>query len=417
MPNPVIRPRRGLVLQVFVALLIIALIVARRPSAIFLPQFWAEDGAWFSHAYTFGAQTLTWPHAGYLQSISRLAALLQAQLPLSWGPLCFAMLSVGIQALPPIFLLSGRFDPVLPSRPVRLLLALFWVAVPNASEIHVNLTDAMWHMSLLSFLIVASPPPRRRWASVAELTGLVLSGLSGPFCLFLTPLAWWRAWREPNSAIRARAWVLTATVCVQAAFLVPSVFEVRPKVTLGATFPLLCRIIIAQIGLGGMAGTEFSRDLMASPLLQPDWVMLAFGAAMTVCGALAFYVGSELTRLFLVFAALMLGSSLATPLVSFTEPQWPFLASAVGGRYFTVPILAWFVTCLVIAASGPRLLRVPFVAMIAAFAVGAAHDFRYPAQTDYGFHAEALAFERSEPGKQMKFLIPPVGWSFSLIRR
>ena len=401
-------------LQAAAACAIVALIAARQPSAILVPQFWAEDGAWWSQAYTFGPRTLIWPHAGYLQSISRLVGFVQAHLPLSWGPLCFVLLSVAIQALPPIFLLSHRFDAVLPSRLARATLALFWVAVPNASEIHVNLTDTMWHMSLLSFLIVASPAPQRRWTNVAEISALAVSGLSGPFCLFLAPLAWWRTWRAPGANIRATAWVLTATVGVQAIFLAQSVLEVRPKVTLGATWPLLCRIVIAQIGLGGMVGAEYSRNMMAWPALQPDWVVLAIGAAMAACGVLAFVRGREITRLLLVFAALMLVSSLATPLVSYTEPQWPFLTTAVGGRYFTVPILAWFAIFLTLATAGPKRLRVPFAGVLALFLIGAVNDFRYPAHTDYGFHAKAVAFERAAPATEVKFLIPPDGWSFTL---
>ena len=62
-------------------------------------------------------------------------------------------------------LLSRRLDAAWPSVPARLLFALLSVALPNAWEVHANLTNAQWHLAIAAFLVLVGPPrpdPRGR---------------------------------------------------------------------------------------------------------------------------------------------------------------------------------------------------------------------------------------------------------------
>ena len=95
--------------QSAIFLLACAVIVSRRPDAIFHAQFYAEDGhVWFADAYNLG-----WWHAlfraqdGYFQTLPRLAAALALLAPLSLAPLVLNIAAVAVEALPVNILLSG----------------------------------------------------------------------------------------------------------------------------------------------------------------------------------------------------------------------------------------------------------------------------------------------------------------------
>lgn len=53
--------------------------------------------------------------------------------------------------------------------------------IPNSWEIHVNLTNAQWHLGLLGFFIVVSRRPSGAAEWMFDLLLLALAGLSGPF--------------------------------------------------------------------------------------------------------------------------------------------------------------------------------------------------------------------------------------------
>ena len=62
------------------------LIISRQPSVVYHPQFWAEDGAvWYADAWNRGWIALIQPHTGYLQTISRITAMIGSATPVSVG--------------------------------------------------------------------------------------------------------------------------------------------------------------------------------------------------------------------------------------------------------------------------------------------------------------------------------------------
>ena len=53
-----------------------ALVITRRPDAVFGAQFYAEDGrVWYQDAFEVGARSLLFPAGGYLNTLSRLIAM------------------------------------------------------------------------------------------------------------------------------------------------------------------------------------------------------------------------------------------------------------------------------------------------------------------------------------------------------
>ncbi len=69
------------------------------------------------------------------------------------------------------------------------------MALPNTGETHLFLAGAQFRLFILATLIVLAAPPRSRFAWSFDVVFVTLSGLTGPFCAFLFPLAWVR-WLE-----------------------------------------------------------------------------------------------------------------------------------------------------------------------------------------------------------------------------
>ena len=107
--------------------------MARRPDALFNPQFWAEDGAgWFSDAYIHhGIRPFLSPDSGYLQTSSCLVAWLAQAFPLTRSPLVFSLFAIAMQALPAVLLATHRFDDLVPDWRARSLLIGLYLLLPN----------------------------------------------------------------------------------------------------------------------------------------------------------------------------------------------------------------------------------------------------------------------------------------------
>src|SRR5262245_49692258 len=105
-----------------------ALVISRRPDAVFHAQFYAEDGAvWFHDAHESGARALLFSRGGYLNSVSRLVALVAQWLPLANVPLFMNVCAIALQVLPVVFFLSSRFSSL--SLRMRLIAAFVYLAI------------------------------------------------------------------------------------------------------------------------------------------------------------------------------------------------------------------------------------------------------------------------------------------------
>jgi len=179
-----------------VFLLACAVIISRRPDAVFHVQFYAEDGhVWYADAYNLGwwpALFRTW--TGYFLTLPRIAASLALLVPLYRVPLFLNLVAIFVQALPVNLLLTVR-SSVWGSLRFRSLLAGMYVILPNCSEISYGITDANFLLALSAFiLLMAYAPQSIKWR-LFDIFILLLCGLSGPFCIFLLPLSVFLVWK------------------------------------------------------------------------------------------------------------------------------------------------------------------------------------------------------------------------------
>ena len=129
------------------AVIAVASVMARRPDALFAPQFSWEDGPeWYQVARNFGFKSVGRVYNGYLGVPQRLAGLLVQPLPLRYAPLAFAVIAIIIQALPAIYIMSERCVALHPSRGVRAVIALIYLWIPGSTDTNSNLAHVQWYL-------------------------------------------------------------------------------------------------------------------------------------------------------------------------------------------------------------------------------------------------------------------------------
>ncbi len=395
------------------SLLAFAVLLSRRPASILHADFWAEDGwRWYPDAYDHGWRTLLEPYAGYLQSICRLVGLAAQPFPLGWAPTIFSLSAVAVQIGAATLLVSSRLDDAWPHRGSRILFAFLYLLLPNSFEVYANLTNAQWHLSLVAFLLLVAKPAATIPGRVADLAVLALSGLSGPFCLFLLPVAAWQVWcrRDPDST---RKLALVVVCCgVQAILAIQSGRGATS--VLGAGPRRLAAIVALQIILGTESGRHTMNGFIHTRLWQDNAIPLLVSTAAMLLTAMALLRGGSLFRQFLLYAASVFSAGLRHPATGSALPAWQLFTNPdVGDRYYLLPMLAWIGVLFTLAASGPIIARRIAYGLIALILVAIPGDLHFATRLatspHTGFVARARLFAGAKPGQSMQFPLRPEG--------
>jgi hypothetical protein len=395
----------------------VVLFLTRLPRVL-LSNLWAEDGTvFYAQAYNInGLYALLIPHTGYLQSFGRLESALAVNFPVAWAPRFATGASLLADVLPGAVFVSDRFRQVVPSRAMRVLLALATIALPGSYEVNGNLANSQWHLALLGFVLLLAAP-RTRLGHLLDLVALAVVGLSGPFCLLLLPVALVLAWKR-GRWLWPRIAVLAACVAAQALVYITHRGQ-RPASNLGASGDLLVRILDRPL-LVPILGTHSYLDLVHLAVWRELWLPLATVVVGAGLLAYALWRGPlELRLLFWLATGVMiftLFGSLALP----DRTAWSVLADVtVQFRYFYIPGVVWLVT-LIWAVSQTRVVPLRALALgllVAGLLIGIPRDWQYGAQSDTGFRAAAQHFDRSPPGTVATLPIAPHPWTMTLRKR
>ncbi len=346
-PSSATRNRAG----VFV-LLGLAIFVAhfsRSPDVLLKPQFWAEDGAvFYQQAHEFGfLHSVLIPYSGYLHLFPRLVAGLSLLLPLSLVPLFFDLAALVVQCLPAIYICTPRMQNLGPFR-VRLLLAFLCFGIPGVHEVWGNLTNSQWQIALLSFLILIASPPQSRPGSWFDRIALSIGALTGPYCIMLLPIALIVAfYRRSSRTISQLAIVGVGALAQTVSLLIAG----RPNLgKLGASFPLFCKLVVIRGFVPDLPASLRIARLLHLPI-DSSIFSCCFVIAALALTAWIFRHGSLEIRCALLFTAMMLAASLASPVVvNGGAEQWPtMMMPGVGDRYWFIPRLMIVVAVLWIA--------------------------------------------------------------------
>lgn len=406
-------------LLVLAACLAMALIWLRCPTILSRATFWGEDGwVWYPQCYIHGWRCLFIDHTSYLQTISRLVALLSLLGPLVNAPKVFAWAALLMQAAPAIFLMSGRMAMAIPSVTVRVLLALLLLAIPGMNEVYVNLTNAQWHLALLAFLVLCATPAKDWRQRGFDIGVLLVSGLSGPFAIFLTPVAvlWYGLRREPW-----RFWrmiTIAGVAAIQLSLIMShQVTRAGPGPGLGWSGDRLINIVM--IDILGVATFGAHTIVQSYWLVGQGWLSSGRPFAAVISAALclgaaalvvtAFLRGSLILRAFLIFAGIELLASLMDGLPVTTQPLWVQLEGSIGMRYYFHPIAAWIAVLVTLAGDRNWPLRGIGVALLAVTITWAIPvDWSLPGLPKTSFKSDAKAFAKAPPGTVMTFPTRPI---------
>ncbi len=390
-----------------------AVVISRRPDAVTNPQFFAEDGLWYSQAYNSGAlDTLLWPYAGYLQVLPRLVASISLAFPLAVAPALFAWVAIAIQVLPVGFLASDRLADVIPRRSVRLAVAAIYLALPGTAELDANLTNAQWHLAILLAMILVARRATRVAGASFDVVAVVVGGLSGPFSVFLAPFAIIVAWRRRSTS----QYLISGLLCATAAATLGVLVKVGPSERIGIEG------ITPELGLRALAvlGERVfllpligSREAVHLEVLLGPAVMLVVLAGGVVGMWIALRQVREEIRLLLVFSYVVAIGSLVV-----VDYELPAILDGGGARYWLIPMLGWMVAVLAIAtARHPRWVRAGAVLLLVVFcAYGVPHDWLYPAMPNQHFGRFVQSFDSTPRGASLRFSENPSGWGFVLTK-
>lgn len=381
------------------------------------PQFWAEDGrVWFADAYNRGiAYSLLTPEAGYFQTFSRLVAVASQAVPLAFAPLFFNLAAIGVQVITALFIISPRMARAVPNAALRLLIAFIYLALPHSSEVFANVTNSQWHLALLAFLVIVAEPSEKTAWRVFDIAAILLSALTGPFCLLLLPAAAVEYYQRREKWKLTLLALLAAGAMVQTAALVtherPSQAELGASVS--TFFRITARHLFISPIIGGRGFSGLAKADAALPLLSAAANVAGFGLFIY-----CFLKARLELRLLIIFSALIFSASLISPAVSPDVPQWVAIASDnTALRYWFIPNLCLFV-CLIFIVSrpNPKPVRVAAGAVLAASLLGITADWRNPPFKDLHFGEYAARFEAGAAGTEYRIPINPA-WEMTLIKK
>jgi hypothetical protein len=403
--------------QVLAFSLACAIIVSRRPDALFHPQFWAEDGVvWFAQAYNDGWwQSLFRTQVGYFQTLPRLVSALALLVPLSLAPLLCNLVALAVQAIPVSLLLSARSCEWGNLR-TRAALAAIYLALPNSPEICAIITNAQWALAFAAFLVLVETPPPNQLVRAGDISIVVLCGLTGPFCIFLLAIAIFIAWKRRNRELWMHVGILVVCSVIQAYGLFLKSPGERSSGGLGATPALFIRMLSGDIYLGALFGPNGLAMLQGSLA----FLVLLFIAAggTTLIAVVLRRAPFQMTHL-AMFAIMVLGATLISPSSEdpLGIPKWQLIAAAGAVRYWYYPSLVFLWSLVMGLNQASRRLKGICAFLLVLLCFGVALRWRRPAFQDTHFASSAKSFETAPAGTIKVFPENPEGWSFRLVKR
>ncbi len=392
-------------------------ILTRRPDAVFHAQFWSEDGhTFFADAYNRGWwSALFGIYQGYFHTFPRLAASIALLVPLTLAPLITNLIAIGTQALPVVLLLSSRSAPWGSLR-TRVLMAVVYLALPNSWEVDANITNSQTFVALNAVLVLVAAAPRTLWGRLFDGCALALCGLTGPFGIFVFPIATFLWWRDRGYRRLIQVAIIATGCFVQVWGLLHGGLSSRPHYELGASPILFARIVAGQVYLGTLWGGLGQPPHLRLGLLTFFLLVFVGGTILVV---VCFLRAPMPMKLFLVLSAMLT----VAPLLSATlqtlhgVTAWDVLVGGGGNRYWLFPALAFGWVIVWCFESQSRILKPASVVLFFAMCFGVAFHWRYASFPESHFAEYAKQFEAAPPGTGMTIPQDPPGWTLELVKR
>lgn len=206
------RPFRRVAFAVLPFLLVAGVIALRFPSSLVRAEFWAEDATeFFFDAISMGPASLFAPVYGYQFVLEHLVAYGATFFPVFYTPYVYAWVCLLVDAAALAFLARDGFSWILPSRWLRVTLAVLLALGPGTPDILLNLANLPNPLALLGFLLLVERPFRM---GAPKLLAFALIAASSGHLLLWFPVAAYLAWSH-----RSRGHAVAAAIIAGFAFL------------------------------------------------------------------------------------------------------------------------------------------------------------------------------------------------------
>ena len=428
--------KRPIIIYLLAILSAFVILFLRRPDILLKPQFWAEDGfVWFQEALNLGPiQALLIPKGGYFQTISRLVLGIATMIPLGYAPLFSNIMALIIRAAPIGFLFTKRMEWI--SWPARMLIALYYVLMPNLWEVHANITNTFWYLAIYLFATIVADDPKTLGWKIHDIVILILAGLSSISIIFIFPCYLLKLWAQSEVAYGAgksaasimsriretgRQFLkpyslLYLLIClIQGIAVMTSAMSTRSPAPLGLSDVVVVNIMSARVFLGALLPLKWGSTVW-------DLYLLNYTVTIASMFAIVYVIRSNNYRIggLVWFAGLMILATLAKPQISLDMPQLPQLRDPnCGGRYFIVPAIAWFCILVQLVSSLKNRWKPVAYMMLASvvIAVGMA-SFKIPPMPDMRFDDYVKKYEQLAPGEKIVIPINPGGgWQIEITKK
>ena len=379
-----------------------AILFLRLPDRFLNPQFWAEDGFFFTEALRNGAASILTPYGGYLLLVPRVCELIATEIQLEYAPafLNGAALCIALAVLARI--LSPR-NPL----SFKPLLVLATVSVPHPEDIFLTIENIQWILALGLILLLISDDARTFRQYACDVILAVCAGLTGVFSLIFLPLFVWRAFHRRTAASLALLSVMAVVAAIQLWFVIG--------------FPPLHPEMKTPFNpwqVPGIVGYQLFFRLFGGewmPGLAPNALVVAGGAVALVLLYLALSRdhreqsrGLRLTLLAVLFLVL------AASLYRFKNILFVFMTTIHITRYFFIP-QTLFIWLLIDGLASPLLRRrAPGYILLFAYLATSLTFFQANPLWDYDW---AASVRMIRAGENVAVPINPPGWGFQYIGR
>ena len=411
----------------FIAIFLVCFLVfvLRRPEIITNAQFWAEDGTvWYSQANMMGPlQSLILPRQGYYQSISKLVASMSLLIPIYYAPLFYNIISISLRCFVVMFLLSKRLNMY--SLPSRFMIAAFVLLMPHLEEVHANITNAQWYLSMLLFMVLIANKPESIYGNIHDVAVLIVAGLSGPFIVFMAPLLALKLIskapgdtivRKTINAVKEIDWfsiLFVVVVLIQTMSILLSYDDTRVHTELGATLQLLINIFSSRV----FAGFALS-DSSVYALWHMNSLNNIIAAISIPIILFTLYRANWRTWAIVIYPFVMVSFALARPMISTEIPQWHGLEyPGTGQRYFLITGIFWFAILLLAASKSIKPVKIAaYAALIAVIIKVAIFDFHMLPLPDANWSSQVEKYHNAKTGDVVTMSINPPGWTMEVVK-
>lgn len=402
--------------QICIGFLALLILVARRPDIFYNPQFFAEDGrVFFQAAYNsgFAINTLFEPYSGYIHIVPRLTALVTGFFDATIAPLVFNIVALSIQILPIVILWSNRFEKTIPNKWYKAALTFIYLCIPFSAEIHGNLTNSQWYLVLVGFLLIYITESKSRLINFIDRILLSLVSLTGPFSIFLTPIALIEAVKRKSRSGYIKFGIVFGASLLQVILLLTEK-RLKEDVRIGESITKLLDIIGGQIYVSGLFGHEAQEAILAKTWIGPIVAVIGI-QVMIIC----LIKSPRILRSFVALGTMIFLSALVTPLNIGPTASWWESLNNVGGyaRYYFILHVGIFASLLYIVFNYKKfhILLSVFVGVVllGSLFIGIVSDFKHEPYQDLNYSVQIREFEASN--EQITTIeINPVPWEMEL---